>query len=79
MCAVSLLCLGVFQSPPLPLLLAFPACLILARESGVSPPKGAWLLPGKEESLLSGKAKAALLPAARAQHFGRTDAEQMLS
>lgn len=46
---------------------------------GVSTPKGAQLLPGKEESLLSGKAKATLLPAACAWHFGRMGAEQILS
>lgn len=41
--------------------------------------KGAWLLPGTEESLLTFEAKAAFFWSAHAQHFGRMGVEQMLS
>lgn len=80
---VSLLCLGLFQLLPLPLWLAFlPAsslCVCVCVWGGVLHQKGAWLLQGKEESLLSFRAKAAFLLSAHKQHFGRMGAEQMLS
>lgn len=65
---VPLLCLELFQFLPLP---CSPAHLILYVWGGFLHQKGAWLLPGKEESLLFFKAKASFLLPAHARHFGK--------